>query len=41
MTSGTASGTARAADEWNPPAHLAPPLNEVWNHVSPTYPDQR
>lgn len=32
-----ASGKARAADEWNPPAHLAQPLNEVWNHVEPTY----
>ncbi|GAB3228280.1 hypothetical protein GCM10027447_20290 [Glycomyces halotolerans] len=23
--------------EWNPPAHLAQPLQEVWNHVEDTY----
>ncbi|MGW3297720.1 hypothetical protein ACWC9S_27505 [Streptomyces xiamenensis] len=27
------------AAEWNPPAHLVQPLNEVWQHVEQTYPD--
>ncbi|WP_228044589.1 hypothetical protein [Streptomyces ferrugineus] len=30
---------AQAADQWNPPAHLVQPLDEVWNHVESTYPD--
>ena len=38
-TPGMASGKAQAADEWNPPAHLVQPLNEVWNHVESTYGD--
>jgi hypothetical protein len=36
---GTAAPRAEAVDEWNPPANLVQPLNEVWNHVSTTYPD--
>ncbi|MGY4740895.1 hypothetical protein [Streptomyces sp. ATMOS53] len=36
---GVAAPRAEAADEWNPPANLVQPLNEVWNHVSTTYPD--
>ncbi|MER5182997.1 cellulose binding domain-containing protein [Streptomyces sp. NPDC002896] len=28
-----------AADEWNPPADLVKPLDEVWNHMASTYPD--
>ncbi|RKN39056.1 hypothetical protein D7294_22895 [Streptomyces hoynatensis] len=27
------------ADDWNPPAELVQPLNEVWQHVESTYPD--
>lgn len=37
--SASASPTKAAADEWNPPSHLAKPLAEVWNHVETTYPD--
>ncbi|MGI5375169.1 hypothetical protein ACQEV2_13150 [Streptomyces sp. CA-251387] len=33
------AGPAHAAAQWNPPAHLVQPLNEVWNHVESTYPD--
>ena len=36
---GPAAPRAVAADEWNPPTNLVQPLNEVWNHVSSTYPD--
>ncbi|MGW2885535.1 hypothetical protein ACWDDN_09300 [Streptomyces griseoruber] len=36
---GVAAPRAEAADEWNPPSTLVQPLNEVWNHVSATYPD--
>ncbi|MEV7084691.1 hypothetical protein AB0O07_02110 [Streptomyces sp. NPDC093085] len=32
------SGSGVAAD-WNPPAHLVQPLDEVWRHVESTYPD--
>jgi len=35
----SAASPAQAADDWNPPAHLVQPLNQVWNHVSTTYPD--
>src|SRR6185295_16842785 len=35
----SAASPAHAADDWNPPAHLVQPLNQVWNHVSTTYPD--
>ncbi|MFE7073178.1 hypothetical protein ACFU96_24150 [Streptomyces sp. NPDC057620] len=35
----TRAAPAKAADQWNPPANLVQPLNEVWNHVSTTYPD--
>ncbi|WP_405609113.1 hypothetical protein [Streptomyces sp. NBC_00076] len=34
-----ATSAARAAEDWNPPANLVQPLNEVWNHVQSTYPD--
>lgn len=30
---------AQAADNWNPPANLVQPLDEVWRHVESTYPD--
>lgn len=38
-TPGMANGKAQAADEWNPPANLVQPLNEVWRHVETTYPN--
>lgn len=28
-----------AAEEWDPPAELVQPLDEVWKHVESTYPD--
>lgn len=36
FTPASASGQA-AQQDWNPPAHLAQPLNEVWSHVEDTY----
>ncbi|MER6953663.1 hypothetical protein [Streptomyces sp. NPDC000618] len=38
-STGVAAPRAEAADEWNPPSNLVQPLNQVWNHVSTTYPD--
>ncbi|NUS25694.1 MAG: hypothetical protein HOV92_15935, partial [Streptomyces sp.] len=35
----TTAAPAQSADNWNPPSNLVQPLNEVWNHVSSTYPD--
>lgn len=34
-TEGPTGGTGQ--DEWNPPANLVQPLNEVWAHVEDTY----
>ncbi|HET6710921.1 hypothetical protein [Amycolatopsis sp.] len=33
------SAPAAAADQWNPPANLVRPLDEVWRHVESTYPN--
>jgi hypothetical protein len=30
---------AVAADQWNPPANLVRPIDEVWRHVESTYPN--
>ncbi|WP_369175135.1 hypothetical protein AB5J49_14835 [Streptomyces sp. R28] len=39
VTAAPAQAADQAADQWNPPANLVQPLNEVWNHVQSTYPD--
>ncbi|MFC7328872.1 hypothetical protein [Marinactinospora rubrisoli] len=33
------AGPVVAAEDWNPPANLVQPLDEVWRHVESTYPD--
>ncbi|MFC0111562.1 hypothetical protein [Kibdelosporangium aridum] len=33
------SAPASAADQWNPPANLVRPIDEVWRHVETTYPN--
>ncbi|WP_030105449.1 hypothetical protein [Actinoalloteichus caeruleus] len=33
------TAVVEVADDWNPPAHLRQPLQEVWDHVEATYPD--
>jgi len=33
------AATAVAADQWNPPANLVRPVDEVWRHVETTYPN--
>ncbi|MFJ7995592.1 hypothetical protein ACIQ7D_00170 [Streptomyces sp. NPDC096310] len=38
VVAGTAPAAVAAAD-WNPPAQLVRPLDEVWRHVESTYPD--
>ncbi|RCV50082.1 hypothetical protein [Marinitenerispora sediminis] len=34
-----APAKAPAAEDWNPPANLVQPLDQVWRHVESTYPD--